>query len=304
MKSVLAADLGGTKCRVALVTEDNQVLGAQRLPTSRDRSVFLPALEQAFANALAERPAAVEPPQGIGIGTAGVITADGRGVERAPNLPLDNFALAAHFEAKLSLPTSLLNDGRASAWGEFRTGTGRGLDPLLCLFFGTGIGIGIMAGGKPHQGADNAAGEIGHTIWQHGGRRCPCGGHGHFEAYCGGRAILERSQDLLGPNPNSGPWTAATIAALNNPAATAILDDAALAASICTANACTLWNPRAVVLGGGLIEGWPALAERIESYVRMHCSAAITRRLQFHRSAGGSDAILIGAAASTGCLRA
>ncbi|MEQ1631154.1 MAG: ROK family protein [Planctomycetota bacterium] len=166
MKSVLAGDLGGTKCRVAVVTEDNQIFGAQKLATSRDRAVFLPALEQAFAAALAQCPREVEAPSGIGIGTAGVITVDGRGIERAPNLPLDDFALAAHLEAKFSLPTFLLNDGRASAFGEFRTGSAKGLDPLLCLFFGTGIGIGIIAGGTPHLGADNAAGEIGHTIWQ------------------------------------------------------------------------------------------------------------------------------------------
>lgn len=304
MKSVLAGDLGGTKCRVAVVTEDHRIFGAQKLPTSRDRAVFLPALEQAFAAALAQCPREVEPPSGIGIGTAGVITKDGRGIERAPNLPLDDFALAAHLEAKFSLPTFLLNDGRASAFGEFRTGTAKSLDPLLCLFFGTGIGIGIIAGGKPHLGADNAAGEIGHTIWQHGGRRCPCGGLGHFEAYCGGRAIVERAEQLLGRGPGGQPWTAASITALHEPNADSILEDAALAASICTANACTLWNPRAVVLGGGVIEGWPELATRIESYVRAQCSAAITRNLQFHRSGGGSDAILIGAAAATGRLPA
>lgn len=300
MKSVLAGDLGGTKCRVALVTEDHRVIGAQRLPTSRERAVFLPALEQAFEAALAARPADVEPPTAIGVGTAGVITVDGRGIERAPNLPLDDFPLSEHLEARFGLRTFVLNDGRASAWGEFRIGTARGLDPLLCLFFGTGIGIGFLAGGKPHAGADNAAGEIGHTIYVPGGRRCPCGGLGHFEAYCGGRAITEAATQALGAPLRGAHWLAGDLMADGRPEARAILDEAVLAAAVCTANACTLLNPRAVVLGGGVVDGWPELGTRIEAYVREHCSAAITRGLQFHRSQQSSDAILIGAAAATG----
>lgn len=300
MKSVLAGDLGGTKCRVALVTEDHRVLGAQRLPTSRDRAVFLPALERAFEQALAARPRDVDPPTAIGVGTAGVITVDGRGIERAPNLPLDDFPLSAHLETRLGLSTFVLNDGRASAWGEFRTGSAKGQDPLLCLFFGTGIGIGFLAGGKPHAGADNAAGEIGHTIYVPGGRRCPCGGLGHFEAYCGGRAITETAAARLGPAPNGSAWTVGELAKDARAEARAILDEAALAAAVCTANACTLLNPRAVVLGGGVLDGWPELGPRIEAYVREHCSRAITRNLGFHKSQGGSDAILLGAAAATG----
>jgi predicted NBD/HSP70 family sugar kinase len=82
------------------------------------------------------------------------------------------------------------------------------------------------------------------------------------------------------------------------PAARAVLDEAVMAAGVCTANACTLFNPRAVVLGGGVIDAWPEFARRIEAFVRTHCSAAITRNLVFCDSRAGSDAILIGAAAA------
>lgn len=298
MKSVLAADLGGTKCRVALVTEDQRVVAAQRIPTSRDRSVFLPALDAAFSAALASRPAGIEAPTAIGVGTAGVITADGRSIEMAPNLPLDRFPMVEHLRERFRLPAALLNDGRASAMGEFAIGDARGADPLLCLFFGTGIGIGLIVGGRPHAGADNAAGEIGHTIFVPGGRKCPCGGLGHFEAYCGGRAIQERLRDALGPSPDGAMWSLDGALATGRPEARVLLDDAWTAAAVCAANACTLFNPRAVVLGGGVVEAWPELATRIESFVREQCSSAITRNLRFCGSKAGSDAILIGAAAA------
>ena len=302
MKCVLAADLGGTKCRVALVTEDRRVLNAQRIPTSRDRSVFLPALEGAIAAAQKDMPSGVEAPSAIGIGTAGVISADGQTIEIAPNLPLDAFPMVQHMRTRFGLSAALLNDGRASALGEYIQGEAVGSDPLLCLFFGTGIGIGVIVHGMPHEGADNAAGEIGHTIYVPEGRRCPCGGLGHFEAYCGGRAIQERLAAALGPAPDGGMWSRKAVEAMGSAPALAVFEDAALAAAVATANACTLFNPRAVVIGGGLVDVWPELRTRIESFVRRECSKAITRNLRFCGSQGGSDAILLGAAAATRAL--
>ncbi len=303
--TVLTGDLGGTKCRVGIVDADGAVHAAQRLPTLKERGPFLAGLCAAFRAALDQAPKGSPAPSAIGIGTAGVIAPGGRVIVSAPNLPLDGMDLAAHLEGELGLPTTLLNDGRASAWGEQRMGSAKGLDPLLCLFFGTGIGIGVIAGGRPHEGADNAAGEIGHTIYRPSGRRCPCGGLGHFEAYCGGRALVERAVEALGPAPAGLPvWTPQAIMSHGDPAGLAVLEDAAVAACCVTANACTLWNPRAVVLGGGVIEAWPDLMTRIETFVRAECSASITGKLQFHRSQGGSDAILVGAAAAAGLFRA
>ncbi len=303
MNSVLAGDLGGTKCRFAVVTAALDVVAAVQFATTRDRAAFLSDLEGAIAEVLAHVPVGIDPPTAIGLGTAGVIPGGGRSIVSAPNLPLDGLPLADHLERRFGLPTMLLNDGRASAWGEFLVGSAKGKDPLLCLFFGTGIGIGFLVGGQPHAGADNAAGEIGHTLYAPEGRRCPCGGLGHFEAYCGGRAITERAAEALGPPPDGErSWTVGAVAKSQALAARTILREAEVAAGVLTANACTLWNPRAVVLGGGVLDGWPALAGSVEAFVRSHCSQPIRQHLEFHRSHGGSDAVLLGAAAATGQL--
>jgi glucokinase len=236
------------------------------------------------------------------MGTAGVVPAGGRSIHHAPNMPLDAFPLADHVEAVCGLPTAVLNDGRASAWGEFLRGAAHGADPLLCLFFGTGIGIGVMADGRPYRGASNAAGEIGHTIFVPDGRRCACGGLGHFEAYCGGRAIVERAAAELGDAGRRPGLDVGDVVAHDSDAARAILADAERAACVLVANACTLLNPAAVVLGGGVLRGWPALRPAIERHVRAQCTAPITESLRFVDSLGGSDAILWGAAAATGAL--
>lgn len=303
MKTVLAGDLGGTKCRFALVTEDLQVLAVQHVATSRDRAEFLRRLEGSFAAILAAVPVGMAKPTAIGLGTAGVIPRGGRQIASAPNLPLDAFPLADHLERTFGLPATLINDGRASAWGEFLRGHARDRDPLLCLFFGTGIGIGLMVHRRPFEGSANAAGEIGHTLFRLGGRMCPCGQAGHLEAYCGGRAITERAAAEIGPSPQGSEWTVGQVVASASPAAQTILREAEDAACLLTANACTLLNPGAVVLGGGVLSGWPALRSRIEQFVRAHCSRSITEGLLFVDSLGGSDAILWGAAAATGALQ-
>lgn len=304
MRAVLAGDLGGTKCRFALVGADFAVHRVQQVKTVRERTAFLADFDRAIAEVLRELPPGLERPLAAGFGTAGVIPPDGRSIHRAPNLPLEGFSLAEHVERRFGLRTSVLNDGRASAWGEFLRGHAAGRDPLLCLFFGTGIGIGLMIGGKPYGGAANAAGEIGHTTFVPGGWPCPCGALGHFEAYCGGRAINEQAQKRLSARAE-GAWdVGAVVAAAGAGVLTAqqILDEAAAAACTLVANACTVLNPGAVVLGGGVLSVWPALFEQIAEHVRRHTSEPIHDGLTFVRSLGGSDAILWGAAAATGAL--
>ncbi|MEY4672537.1 MAG: hypothetical protein RL148_321 [Planctomycetota bacterium] len=299
MRTVLAGDLGGTKCRIALVAEDFSVHGVQQFATVRERGPFLQALVDAIARAKDHLPAGWLPPAAIGIGTAGVIPKDGRSISYAPNLPLDGFPLADHLTGQFRLPAVLVNDGRASAWGEYLRGVAKGADPLLCLFFGTGIGIGLMVEGRPYEGFTNAAGEIGHLIHVPGGRRCPCGGLGHFEAYCGGRAVTDRALEEIGPSPDGTAWTVGSVVAHGSDAAQRILADAEAAAIALVANACTLFNPEAVVLGGGMLTGWPGLRQSLERRVVQEISVPVRTGMRIVDSLAGSDAILWGAAGAT-----
>lgn len=304
MRTVLAGDLGGTKCRFALVGEDLSVHAVRQCETVRAREPFLDAFDRTIAATLAAAPAGLATPTTAGFGVAGLVPRGASVVRDATNLPLNDFALGDHVRERFGLLTTVINDGRASAWGEYLRGHAAGADPLLCLFFGTGIGIGLMVCGEPYGGGENAAGEIGHTTFVPNGRRCPCGRDGHFEAYCGGRPITERAAALLGPAA-TGSWTVggvAAAAAAGDADARTILDEAAVAASVLVENLCTLLNPAAVVLGGGVVAGWPELRQRIEAHVRGSTRRIIHSDLQFVSSLGGSDAILQGAAAATGTL--
>ena len=306
MKTVLAADLGGTKLRVALLAEDLSTHGVCEVPTPADRESFLAVLEGQLAGLQrSERPAGWEAPSAIGVGTAGVITKDQRSVVYAPNLPLDGLDVAERFERTLGLPTRLINDGRASALGEYRFGQAKGQDPLLVLFFGTGIGIGLIVNGKPYEGHGNAAGEVGHVQYQQGGYRCPCGRDGCYEAYCGGGPMVARAAERLGAAPNgASKWRVGDLVALydTEPIARQILDEARAAAGALVASLCTLLNPAAVVLGGGVLKGWTELRGHIEADVRARCASILTKDLAIVPSELESDAILWGAADVTGAF--
>jgi len=121
------------------------------------------------------------------------------------------------------------------------------------------------------------------------------------------RAITERAHSEIGPAP-SGAWTVGALAATalgsepGSSTARTILADAESAACALVANAATLLNPSAIVLGGGVMSAWPGLRERIAAHVRLATSPLIHGELLFADSLGGSDAILWGAAAATGSL--
>jgi glucokinase len=302
MRCVLTADLGGTKCRFAAVAEDLRVVGTRQVATPPDRDAFLAAVVGGLREVGGSLPGDLESPAALGVGTAGVIARDGTRIRYAPNLPVSEFPLAEHLARETRLQTILINDGRASALGEYRHGFAAGADPLLVLFFGTGVGIGLIVDGKPYEGANNAAGEIGHTPHRVQGRVGPNGLVGSYEAYCGGGPMTQRAVDEIGPPPGGrGKWTIGDLVELadRDPRAARILAEAEQAASMLVAGACTLLNPAAVVLGGGVLKGWPALAVRIEAFVRSWCSAAVLEGLRFVRSRGESDAILWGAAEAT-----
>lgn len=301
MESVLVADLGGTKCRFGLLTQNSTLIAVRTVPTPNRTEDFLDLLAGQFLELVAARPAELRAPTAVGIGTAGVVHPDGRVIDYAPNLPLQpRHPLAEQLEARVELPVTLVNDGRASAIGEYRQGFAVGADPLLALFFGTGIGIGLVVDGSPYGGAHNAAGEVGHTVHIPNGRSCVCGRRGCYEAYCGGGTMATRAAEELGPR--EGGWRIQDLLDLEDrdPKAAAILADCRQAAVAMVASLCTLLNPAAVVLGGGVIAGWPQLAEHIERGTRDWVSPIVARDLRFVPSKGGSDAILWGAAAAAG----
>jgi glucokinase len=196
-RTVVAADLGGTHLRAALVDEEGHLSARSDRPTPQQATSQ--AILEEIAGLLRQVAAlAPEPPAAACLGTPGLINADEGKVVLAPNIPgFRNLVLTTPISAQLGLPVFIENDASAAALGEFRFGAGRGTRHLLHATLGTGIGGGIVIEGKLYRGAKGLAGEIGHVILDASGPRCNCGSRGCLEALVSGVAFAGRARKLL-----------------------------------------------------------------------------------------------------------
>jgi glucokinase len=193
MSAIGGIDLGGTKVQAVVVNESQEVLGQARRPTPRDGGPPAVVAEMAGALLEAAAQAGVETTalSGIGVGSPGAVDGKKGTVAHARNLPdwEEPYPLASALEETLGTPAVIGNDVRVAVTAEFKCGAGKPYSSLLGVFWGTGIGGGIVLNGKPWLGR-GAAGEIGHMVVRKGGTRCPCGRRGCLEAYAG-RAAME-----------------------------------------------------------------------------------------------------------------
>jgi glucokinase len=263
-------DLGGTKIQTAIVDAAGEVRGEARrpTPTSGGPADVTAALEEALREAATA--AKVDPSQMAGVGVGAPGTASGTGiVSSARNLPgwEGSFPLGETLSKALGTPVRVGNDVQVAVEGEFALGAGREFSSLLGVWWGTGVGGGIVLDGKPWLGR-GAAGELGHMVVERGGARCPCGRRGCMEAYAG-RAAMEAEArrrhddgaktDLFKlmrkhekPRLTSGIWQRALDH--GDEVAEQLIDRAIAALGTGIASAVNLLDVEAVVVGGGLGE--------------------------------------------------
>ena len=191
----LGVDLGGTKVKTAVVDVNGHILSVHKYPTHPEKGPeraiadLLTSIERCLSKTRQEA-------QTLGIGIAGQV--DLKGVVRySPNLKWRNVPLKDMLEEKLKMPVVVTNDVRAATWGEWHYGSGKGVDDLIVLFVGTGIGGGVISGGNMIAGCSNTGGELGHITIVVDGRNCHCPNMGCLEAYAGGWAIAERAQEAV-----------------------------------------------------------------------------------------------------------
>ncbi len=189
---VLGIALGGTRLSVVLGTVDGEILAEEQRPTPADRgprAVISTAAEMARALARGREVAIV------GVAHGGPVDAAGELVD-SPNMPgWREVPLARLLREELGLPVIVENDANAGALAEFYFGAGRGLANIAYLTMGTGIGGGLILGGKLYRGTRGLAGEVGHTTVVPEGAPCTCGKRGCLQAYASGPGIAARARE-------------------------------------------------------------------------------------------------------------
>jgi len=306
----IGVDLGGTKVEVASVDSGGLLHHRLRRPTNvKGGPGVIQSDIVAAVRDLSER--AGSPPVGVGVGVAGQIDSNQGAVQFAPNLGWRDVPLQADLTQALGMPVVVTNDVRAATWGEWLHGAGQDGDDLVCLFVGTGIGGGVVSGGRMLTGCTNTAGELGHIVIDKDGPPCTCGNRGCLEAFAGGWAIARQAQKAISIDPSAGSYllglaggqreavtaeVVARAAHAGDPLALRVINEAANALIAGAVSLVNAFNPCRFILGGGVVEGWPYLVGQIDQGVRQQALAAATRSLQVLPAKLKNDAGVVGAA--------
>jgi glucokinase len=306
-------DLGGTKIQTVVVDEGNKVLGEARHPTPTEGGPKDVAGEIVAAVREAAEQAGIETAElaGVGVGSPGDADEKTGVVSGARNLPgwEGEFPLGQYLAESLGTSVSVGNDVQVAVEGEFHLGAGRPYDSVLGVFWGTGVGGGLILDGKPWIGR-GAAGEIGHMVVKVDGARCPCGRRGCLEAYAGrgsmeaktrrevekGRKtkLFEIMEDRGRDRLTSGIWERAV--EHHDELAKELIDRAVKYLGAGIASAVNLLDPEAVILGGGLgVRFGESQGPRIEKQMVKHLFVS-DRPPAFHVAELGDLGGAIGAA--------
>jgi glucokinase len=312
----LGIDLGGTNARAALVDRDSGEVVASHKDPHRDRApatvveTVVHAIEEALHSAGRE-------PRDfnrIGVGVAGQCLGRTGVVLNAPNLGWRDVPFGQLLEQRLGVKVRITNDLSAAAWGERRFGAARGVDDAILVFVGSGVGSGLILGGRLPEGDCGVAGELGHVKVRPmrattAPRRCGCGQIGCLEAYASGMNIAARVRDELAAGVASriselvqGDLTRVSASVVDeacvqgDPYATALWEEVAELLGNGIATVVTLLNPGRVILGGGVLLGCPELRRRVDGVFRERVSRSAAVGLTLERAFLGDDAGVIGAA--------
>ena len=326
-RHVLSIDVGGTTTKLALVrvSADNvpTILDHVAIDTlpQQDAAPFVRRLAEAARPLVASAGSAVSP-VGAGVGCPGLIDARRGIVTFCANIPhLTGFPLRDQLAAALGVGVELQNDASATAVGEFLFGKSRGVQNLLVLTLGTGVGGGVIADGHLLCGADNAAAELGHVTVDYSAdaAKCGCGKSGCLEAYAGLSGIRRIALRHLAPPaaspaapPAAPPVASATslksealttreiteAAARGDTTALAILREVGDYLGRGIATFIDTLNPERIVIGGGAAPALQYLMPGIRASLQKHCCSAVTRdRAVIERSAISDTVVFLGPAA-------
>lgn len=308
----IALDLGGTTFNAACVDDAGRILLSREYPTPQGDApdVLLPRLAATITEVLdALEPARRAQINAIGVGVPGPVKPKEGICVYAPNLEgWTNLPVAAVLQEMLKLPVHLINDADAAALGEARFGAGRGIEDLLMLTLGTGIGGGLILGGKLHLGAEQRGAEIGHMTVDFDSKRGSAGNIGTLESACGRDAIIWRAlRQLSSGRPSILPEVCpdlaeltpkhiAEAAARGDELAQNVWDETAVYLAVGIVNIFFALDVGRVVLGGGIAQAGEVLFAPLRRAV-----AARTSRIRFDvnqivPAALGPDAGVIGAA--------
>ncbi len=308
---VIGIDMGATHLTIILADFSAQVIDEIEVPfsVSKGPEICVNQANQLLEDLLKKNQLAMGDISSLGIGVPGPIASEAGTVFAPPIMPgWDGYPIRANLEEKWGLPVSLNNDAELGALGEWAYGVGRGENHLAYIKVGTGIGSGLLLNGQIYRGATGSAGEIGHLTLDENGPLCDCGNHGCLESLAGGKAIAQQAREAIlkgqrtllssmGPMDEITARDVASAARRGDLVSQKIIASAGNYLGIAIAGLVNLFNPRTVVVGGGVALIGDLLLQPIRDTVIRRSLLASARTVRINtavlrRNSSGMGAIV------------
>ncbi len=308
----IGVDLGGTNIAVGVISEDLKIVGRGSVKTRAPR----PA-EEIFADikvavdlAMADAGITAADVISVGVGTPGTVNKNTGYIEFANNLDFKQVPAKEMLEKLLGMTVYLDNDANCAALGEAVAGSGKGSKNFVAITLGTGVGSGIIIDGKIINGANFAAGEMGHMVICVDGEQCNCGRRGCWESYASATALIAQTKDAMKHNQDSVMWqivndnidavngrTAFDAMRMNDEAGKAVVDKYIYYVASGIINIINALQPEFICVGGGIANEKETLLEPIRKHVmRERYSHYATKQTEIVSAMLGNDAGIYGAA--------
>lgn len=270
-------DIGGTKILAGVANAAGELLSQdyRTTPVEAGSDAGIDRIVTSIERAA--HGAGISPSQlsGVGIAIAGLVESETGVLHTSPNMPgWKDVPIRSLLGSRLGLDIYVINDASAAALGEGCYGAGRGVANLVYLTVSTGIGAGIIAGGRLYCGANGTAGELGHMIIEADGPPCACGGHGCLEALASGTAMAKEaiSRIQAGARSSLGRMAGGDIdnitarhielaARQGDGLAQGVIARAAHYLGLGLANIVNIFDPELIIIGGGVAKMWDLLVE-------------------------------------------
>ncbi|MCH5157925.1 MAG: ROK family protein [Clostridiales bacterium] len=306
----VGVDIGGMSIKIGVVDSNGKLIKKDRVVTDiaggphkiiSDIGKLILSLVDPYDNDFA----------GVGIGCPGAINSSAGVVDRAFNLNWYKVPLAEELMRMVNRRTLVSNDANCAALGETMFGVGRTYTDTIFLTLGTGVGGGIVLGGKLYEGNEGKGAEMGHTVLVVDGEQCSCGRKGCLEAYCSATALIRDTQKAMEKDKSSKMWeyaegsldkvsgkTAFECSKLGDKSAIKVVDRYIKYLGEGMLNFANIFRPQAIILGGGICAQGDYLIYKLKDYCKdRNYGFADTPRFDILAAQLGNDAGIIGAAA-------
>lgn len=309
----IGIDLGGTNTAIGLVDDNCNIVRKGSVPTERKKSFEEIVKDMAELTTKLAKEEGIKPSEitQIGIGSPGALNQDKTGIVFASSFPtFRNVSLLD--ELRKYFPNAdvcVENDANAAAYGELIAGAAKGLSHVVIVTLGTGVGGGIIIDKKILSGFNCAAGELGHMVIDMNGIPCECGRRGCWEVYASATALIKQTKEAAIANPDSAIWeivdgdlekvngkTAFDAAEKGDETAKEVVDKYIYYLSVGIADVVNLFQPEAIVIGGGVSKQGEVLLQPIREFVAKESYGGSLPRAKIMAAKLGNDAGIIGAA--------